>query len=137
RLQVQPLAGGIVRLRYARPDARLRRAWAIPTLPAPANPVRVSGTADGVEVCTAEAQVRISAAPACRIELTDASGRALVSDGDDGGFVDEPSAPAVVRHTPAGERFYGFGEKTGALDKRGRQLTFWNTDAYDPALGGF
>ncbi|HED05719.1 MAG TPA: alpha-glucosidase, partial [Ignavibacteria bacterium] len=27
-----------------------------------------------------------------------------------------------------GERFYGLGEKTGNLNKRGMQLTMWNTD---------
>ncbi len=28
--------------------------------------------------------------------------------------------------------FYGFGEKTGFLDKRGERYTMWNSDVYDP-----
>ena len=30
------------------------------------------------------------------------------------------------------ERFYGLGEKTGYLDKRGREYTMWNTDTFNP-----
>jgi alpha-glucosidase len=30
------------------------------------------------------------------------------------------------------ERFYGLGEKTGYLDKRGRKYTMWNTDTFNP-----
>ncbi|MBZ4644905.1 MAG: Alpha-glucosidase [Clostridia bacterium] len=30
------------------------------------------------------------------------------------------------------ERFYGFGEKAGTLDKRGESLSMWNTDIFDP-----
>lgn len=30
------------------------------------------------------------------------------------------------------DRFYGFGEKTGSLDKRGTKMTMWNTDVYSP-----
>ncbi|TDX52110.1 glycoside hydrolase family 31 protein [Orenia marismortui] len=32
----------------------------------------------------------------------------------------------------AKERFYGLGEKTGYLDKRGRKYTMWNTDTFNP-----
>lgn len=30
------------------------------------------------------------------------------------------------------DRFYGFGEKAGFLDKRGERLVMWNTDVYAP-----
>jgi alpha-glucosidase len=30
------------------------------------------------------------------------------------------------------EKFYGLGEKTGWLDKRGREYTMWNTDTFAP-----
>src|SRR4029079_10167248 len=47
------------------------------------------------------------------------------------------SATDIARRTPIDEPFYGLGEKTGALDRRGRRWVFWNTDAYDPAFGGY
>ncbi|MGC4114829.1 MAG: glycoside hydrolase family 31 protein [Myxococcales bacterium] len=43
----------------------------------------------------------------------------------------------MQRRTPPGERFYGFGEKTGPLDKRGRSMTFFNTDPFDDRYGGW
>ncbi|MFO8057847.1 MAG: glycoside hydrolase family 31 protein [bacterium] len=60
-------------------------------------------------------------------------------------FRDQPGegvewkGPAVsARHTiEEGARYYGFGEKTGPLNKLGKKLTMWNTDMpyhknYDP-----
>lgn len=35
-----------------------------------------------------------------------------------------------------GEHFYGLGEKTGSLDKRGGRYTMWNTDLYDTHTEG-
>ncbi|MEZ4336563.1 MAG: hypothetical protein R3B82_08045 [Sandaracinaceae bacterium] len=64
--------------------------------------------------------------------MTDAAGRVLVEDTDEA-----VGASAVARATPTSEPFYGLGEKTGGLDRRGRRWTFWNTDAYDPAFGGY
>nr|WP_108651135.1 TIM-barrel domain-containing protein [Dongshaea marina] len=34
--------------------------------------------------------------------------------------------------TPQQARFYGMGEKTGYLDKKGRKYVMWNTDIFDP-----
>src|SRR5690606_8430652 len=65
-------------------------------------------------------------------------GRALVADGANGGFFADPDGGSrLVRVAPPDLHVYGLGERTGPLDRRGRLLTFWNTDAYDTALGGF
>ncbi|MEK0317693.1 glycoside hydrolase family 31 protein [Cohnella sp. 56] len=39
---------------------------------------------------------------------------------------------ACFKAMDARDRFYGFGEKAGFLDKRGERLTMWNTDVYAP-----
>ncbi len=36
----------------------------------------------------------------------------------------------VWMRLPADEHYFGFGEKAGPLDKRGRSIVNWNTDAY-------
>src|SRR5262249_21370794 len=60
----------------------------------------------------------------------------LVEDPEGGGYFEgKDLGRGVVRAAAPGERFYGFGEKAGPLDKRGRTLTFWNTDAYAPGEG--
>lgn len=125
-VRVTGYADGVARLRYGAPA---RPSFAVIHEPAPPELVRAAGTADGAELCTAE--LRIAVADTCAVTVYDAAGRVLVADAA------PPAAGVLTRATPPGERFYGFGEKTGPLDKRGRRMTFWNTDAYDPALGGY
>ena len=44
----------------------------------------------------------------------------------------EPGRVSCAKHIEVGEHFFGFGERTGPLDKLGRQLINWTTD---PAHG--
>ncbi|MBX3269712.1 MAG: DUF5110 domain-containing protein [Sandaracinaceae bacterium] len=138
RVEVTALAGGVTRLRYLPLDADVPdRSFALVTPAselAPAARVEV-GADDGGEtlvVCTDRATARV-AREGGRVVLADAEGRVLIEDVLD----PDARADAVRRATPAGEPFYGLGEKTGGLDRRGRRWVFWNTDAYDPALGGY
>ncbi len=61
-------------------------------------------------------------------EAFDTSGNLLFKDAEGGGIFFEGSKPGVVRAIQPDEHFYGFGEKTGPLDKLGRKMTMWNTD---------
>ncbi len=63
----------------------------------------------------------------CRISFQTAQGRLFCADGDGLQWSDEGVA-CSKRITPH-ERFYGFGERTGPLEKRGHRLTNWNVDA--------
>jgi alpha-glucosidase len=42
----------------------------------------------------------------------------------------EGSAFRVVKSMPADEHYFGLGDKTGPLDRRGHAYTMWNTDTY-------
>ncbi|MFC5712943.1 glycoside hydrolase family 31 protein [Thalassorhabdus alkalitolerans] len=68
----------------------------------------------------------------CRIKAVDKDGRTMVSEKEKG-----------MGHSPGGEvicykemdredHFYGFGEKTSFLDKRGEKMTMWNSDVFAP-----
>jgi alpha-glucosidase len=61
-----------------------------------------------------------------------ASGRAILDDGQAGGPAWDSSdgSAAWTKRMPPDERYYGFGERTGLLDKRGRRYTCWTTDEY-------
>jgi alpha-glucosidase len=65
-----------------------------------------------------------------RVRATLADGTVVVDD------VQPYVAGTLVRAAPR-DVVYGLGERIGGLDKRGRAWTFWNTDAYDPSLGGW
>lgn len=129
---VRVLNPRVVRIRYAPGGAfAARRSWS----PAPADedfpplPVSVRETGDELELDTGIFRVvvqRSSALLTCR----DAAGRDFFRD-------DRPPQIGAnelrsTRRMEAGEHFYGFGERTGPLEKTGRAMTNWTTD---PALG--
>lgn len=59
------------------------------------------------------------------VVLDDAPGRGLVFDSDSGGM-------HLRKRMPVDAHYFGLGDKTGPLDRRGEAFTLWNTDA-----GGF
>ncbi|MGA2605303.1 MAG: glycoside hydrolase family 31 protein [Verrucomicrobiia bacterium] len=63
-----------------------------------------------------------------RIEFATLDGRRLNSDDATGGMGWEGPKCRSYRTLEADEKFYGCGEKTGPLNKRGSKTTFWNTD---------
>lgn len=129
-VQVSPLDGGVIKLRYAVAGAPVRPSWAVgPTTP---DFTATLGGSDGsAVVCTSAMTVEVD--DRCRVRATLSDGTVVVDDA-------EPFAvgtDARLVRTATADRVYGLGERTGGLDKRGRAWTFWNTDAYDATLGGW
>jgi alpha-glucosidase len=134
-LSVIVLDPAIVRLAFDLPESP-RPSYAILPQPPSAPPV-IGGTAEMAVVCTEELLVTIDRKD-CRVRATDKVGTVILESPEGGGGVTSENGTRTVRWSAApGERYYGFGEKTGSLDKRGRKLVFYNTDAYDPAFGGY
>lgn len=132
---------GVVHLLYQVVGEPLpaRPSYAAVQPPNTAVEVALGADASTVRVCTDELLVEIDRAT-CHTRVLDESGAVLSEDPEDGGFLladTDPPERSLVRKTPAGERFYGFGERTGPLDKRGQRMTFWNTDAYVAEYGGY
>ena len=68
-----------------------------------------------------------------RLVWRDSSGALLASDAPEGGFAFEEGAQArALRHgmVKSRQRFYGFGEKSGLLNKNGRRLVMMDIDAH-------
>jgi alpha-glucosidase len=108
RVTAELLAGGIVRLVYGEAPA----SWVVGDL--------APGTTD----------IQVAIAADCRVRVTLADGTVAVDDA-------QPFADGVLVRHALPDRVYGLGERIGGLDRRGRSWTFWNTDAYDPAYGGW
>lgn len=83
-------------------------------------------------VCsTSKLQLEISKKP-MRVTVLDPEGNVIVSEGQKGmGF---SLAKEVVCYKEMDEKdcFYGFGEKTGFINKRGEKLKMWNSDVFAP-----
>jgi len=119
-----PLTDGVIELRYAATGVAAPASWAVVSaMPDP------TATIGGTGVCTAQLALTIDAQ--CQVHATLPDGTPILDDAQpfDG-------AGTLVR-TARADRVYGLGERTGGLDRRGRTWTFWNTDAYDPAFGGW
>jgi alpha-glucosidase len=136
-LAVTLLEPGTARIRFAPTGAFApRRSWS----PVPPDdtfeqpPVTVATTdAGAVELSSTRLTVRVEPT-AGRVTVLDRSnGQVLVSDGADGGPSWAPGGePATwTRRMPPDEHYFGLGERTGLLDKRGRRHTFWNTDRFE------
>ncbi len=64
-----------------------------------------------------------------RMSFYDNEGQLINRDSDGGGIVFENGHVNCWKEMPEDEHYYGFGEKTGPLDKRGMMMRMWNSDA--------
>jgi alpha-glucosidase len=137
-LHVAVVESGVLRLRYqGATPASGRASYAVVGTPAADVHPLLGSTADTVLVCTDDLLLEVGRAD-CHVRARAADGTVILEDPAGGGYFEgQDLGRGVARAAADGEHFYGFGEKTGPLDKRGQALTFWNTDAYQPAFGGY
>jgi len=101
----------------------LKRDWA-PV------PFQRSDTPTGRRLTTSAVRVDVDRSPFA-IRLLDATtGEVINEDDTRWGSGYENGKPFVFKRTDADENFYGFGEQTRGLNKRGESIGLWNTDAY-------
>ncbi|MFD1772806.1 glycoside hydrolase family 31 protein [Paenibacillus rhizophilus] len=77
---------------------------------------------------TGELTVKINKQP-FGVKFLDKQGNVINEDAAQGAGY-ENGKPYVFKKTDTTENFYGFGEQSGGLNKRGKSLGMWNTDAY-------
>jgi alpha-glucosidase len=134
-LAVTVLEPAVIRIRLA-PGGTLapRRSWAVarPDGDYPPASFSIAQASDRVTVVTDCLHVEIARAGGRLCIQERKSGRVVLDDGKDGGPMWDAAdgSAAWIKLMPPGERYYGFGERTGLLDKRGRRYTCWTTDEY-------
>ncbi|WP_404454496.1 glycoside hydrolase family 31 protein [Virgibacillus necropolis] len=86
---------------------------------------------DAITLKTAQLELLIKQAP-FRVTVFDADGSIILHEGERG--MGHKVTGEIIAHKAMdqADRFYGFGEKSGFLDKRGEKYTMWNTDVYAP-----
>ncbi|HET9210371.1 MAG TPA: glycoside hydrolase family 31 protein [Thermoanaerobaculia bacterium] len=94
---------------------------------------------DRSEIATRSLRVTIRHAP-FRISFADPAGNSLDEDDPARGTAFSGSAVRVWKRLRDEEHVYGFGEKTGGLDKRGNKLggvsyAMWNSDTFAYGMG--
>jgi alpha-glucosidase len=131
-LRVSVLAANLIRIRLA-PDGKFwpRRSWAVTcedTAWAQV-PYQVEETAQTVTIRTAQLDVIIHKSTGA-VQFLDQQQREFAQDAGLGMAWRGQTIACWKQINPA-EHFYGFGERTGLLDKIGRRLTNWTIDALD------
>jgi len=126
------LAANLVRVRLS-PTGQFqpRRSWAVtqPDADWPPVPFTVQETETVVQIKTDQLRVVVERHP-CRICCFDAKNRPFAQDAAQGmGW--RMGGVSAWKQIEAGEHFYGFGERTGLLDKLARRQTNWTVDALD------
>lgn len=131
-LRISVLAANLIRVRIApKGDFLPKRSWDV-TLDDeewPSVPFQVSETAEKLEIKTEEISVFVQYDRAT-LECFDKSGTPFAAD-TELGTAWRTGATANWKRIEADEHFYGFGERTGFLDKRSEVKTNWTKDAFD------
>jgi len=127
-VKISQMEDGIIRVRATSKDKfEADQSFALaPDAPKP-KAIKVTETEDGVVFETALLKGVISRDNGI-IKIYDRSGKLLLEEPKEGGISFDSGKPGVVRSMPGDEHYYGFGEKTGPLDKRGTRMTMWNLD---------
>jgi alpha-glucosidase len=130
RLEITAPRADIVRIRAGHPALPEDASWAVaPAVRARRTPIDVAETADTVTLTTPALTVTLDrrrlavtiADRAGHVLLADAPGEALAFAG--GGF-------RARKAMPQDAHYFGLGDKTGPLDRRGGAFTMWNTDSF-------
>ena len=150
RVHILVLSPRVVRIRASQDGHFLpQRPWAPdrPLAEWPAAPFTVAETSERLTLDTGALAVEVQRQPA-RIRFVDPAGHAFAADDPasgigwrmlppEAGFAGRPGTQelpgALVcrKSLPEGEYYYGFGERTGLLEKRGTRYTNWTTDSTD------
>ncbi|TLS37861.1 glycoside hydrolase family 31 protein [Pseudalkalibacillus caeni] len=67
-----------------------------------------------------------------RLHVFDEEGNEIVRETNKGMGFNEKKEVICYKDMEIDDHFYGFGEKTSFLDKRGEKMTMWNSDVYAP-----
>lgn len=135
-LHLRFLAPDLLRVTLQRPEQReplldwpiVKSAWGPVT-------VRITEDAEQLVLRTDSLTARLARTP-CRLTVRDARGAIVTQDDAGMGIGWDGSEVRVWKTIAPDEHFFGLGEKTGDVDKRGREWVMWNSDnyAYTPDL---
>ena len=133
KLNLYVVADNIIRFRYTNKD-EFSNAPSYAVVYKPAKVIyNLTEQPDYYEITTNELKIKISKSP-CRVSIYDSNGSLLNEDDKSFGVSYDCDEVRVFKKLFDDEKFYGLGEKTGNLNKRGEQWTMWNSDT--PAYSG-
>ncbi|MGE5587697.1 MAG: glycoside hydrolase family 31 protein [Clostridia bacterium] len=107
---------------------RPRRSYAATKLSWPQVAATIEDRPEAVWLRTDAVLVRVAKTPV-RIDFLRPDGTPICMESPRYGMGWRGTGAGCTKILDAADHFYGFGERTGFLDKRGSAMTLWNTDA--------
>jgi len=91
------------------------------------NTIKIVNTDESVELYAGKVLAVINKEKGT-FDFFDSEGNTLVAEPPEGGTFFQGDMVGCEKKSPQNEHYYGFGEKTGPLDKRGESMVMWNRD---------
>ncbi len=131
RVDIEALSESVIRVRMIPLDQngpRLPRSFSVvdPKWPQPA--VTQEDNPDCARLSTRGITVEVHKHP-LRVSFLRPDGTQIAADSSARGMGWTERGAGCYKTFAPGDHFYGFGERTGFLDKQGSAMTLWNTDA--------
>ena len=133
-VQITPFANDMVRVRILRTaGAKDRGSWAMAKEEWDLPKHDFAQDATSITITLKDVTVKIAKSP-LRISFLTPQGEVINQDDQSKGMAWDGDQIRVWKSMPQNELYYGFGEKTGMLQRRDLAMTNWNTDipAYTP-----
>jgi alpha-glucosidase len=131
QLEVTALNEDVLRVRIIpRGTTAEDASWVVPTeLRAHTLAVQPTQSGTATEFRTRHLKVRIESAP-LRLVVSDLEGHLISADAPGRAAEIAGGTFTLRKLLPEAEHYFGLGDKTGPLDRRGQAFVDWNTDAY-------
>ena len=127
-VQITVLKSDLIRVRLA-PNGRFQpdQSWAVVKTHWPIVQPEVKTTESDIRIATSELVMIVKKKP-LRLTFLDRDGTILNRDDEARGMCWDGAAVRVWKEMPETENYYGFGEKAGALNRKFKHMTMWNSD---------
>jgi alpha-glucosidase len=131
QMEVTALNEDVLRVRISPRDKTAEDAsWVVPTeLRARTLNIRPTQSAGVTEFRTEHLNVRIESAP-LRLTVADSNGHLISADAPERAVEIAGETFTLRKRLPEAEHYFGLGDKTGPLDRRGETFVNWNSDSY-------
>jgi alpha-glucosidase len=131
QMEVTALNEDVLRVRISPRDKPAEDAsWVVPTeLRARTLAIQPTQSAGATEFRTQHLNVRIESAP-LRLTVADSNGHLISADALERAAEVAGETFTLRKLLPEAEHYFGLGDKTGPLDRRGETFVNWNSDSY-------
>lgn len=130
RMEISAPRADIIRVRAGQAGLPEDASWAVlPQVRATLAPIEIAEAGDSVELRTDAVRVVLDRRTLA-LAIMDKDGRLILADAPGKALAFENGGFLLRKAMPQDAHYFGLGDKTGSLDRRGGAFTMWNTDAF-------